>query len=74
MARRDRAIRAHLRDRFVVTMLDGDTFDGLVTDADEATLVVVDAGQLGSKGERIPVDGVLYLPRGRVAYMQRPST
>jgi hypothetical protein len=37
MARRDRLIRQALRERFVVTLRSGETFDGLLLDADDKT-------------------------------------
>lgn len=77
MARRDRVIRLYCRERFVVTLLDGTTFDGLLDDHDESTLEFIDAHSVGQdpangRISRTPVDGRLYLPRARVAYMQRP--
>lgn len=68
----DRLVRAHLRARFVVTMQSGDTFEGLVDDADEVTVVLVDAWAVSAQG-RVQVDGRLFLPRPEVAYMQRPE-
>ena len=70
---RDRLIRKTLRTRFLVTLRSGETFEGLLLEADERTVVLVDAfGVDGSS--RVKVDGSLYLPRGEVAYMQKPET
>lgn len=68
----DRLVRAHLRSRFVVTMQSGDTFEGLVDDADDVTVVLVDAWAV-TEQNRVQVDGRLFLPRSEVAYMQRPE-
>jgi hypothetical protein len=72
MARPDRLIRQVLRDRFVVTLRSGESFDGLLLDADDKTLHMVDAHALEAN-TRLKVDGDLYLPRLEVAYMQRPG-
>lgn len=56
----------------MVTLTSGETFDGLLMDADDKTVHLVDAqGVDGSN--RVKVDGGLFLPRDRVAYMQRPG-
>lgn len=69
---RDRLVRRALRERFVVTMQSGSTFEGLLLDADENTVTMADAFALNGTS-RVAVDGVLYLPRFDVAYMQRPT-
>ena len=71
MARPDRLIRQALRDRFVVTMRSSETFEGLLLEADEKTVRLVDAYALEGAA-RHQVDGDLYLPRAEVSYMQRP--
>lgn len=72
MARRDRLVRQSLRERFVVTLRGGETFEGLLLDADDKTVHLVDAFALDGKS-RMSVDGALYLPRDQVAYMQKPG-
>lgn len=72
MARRDRLIRQVLRERFIVTMRGGESFDGLLLDIDEKTIHLTDGFALEGKN-RLPVDGDLYLPRSEVAYMQKPG-
>ena len=69
--RRDRLLRTYIRERFVVTLKSGATFDGLIDDHDESTLELVDAHEV-TKDNQTPIDGRLYLPRADVAYMQRP--
>lgn len=73
MARRDRLLREHLRVRFVVTLKNGETFDGLLDDHDESTLEFLDVHAITKTGHRSEVDGRLYLPRSEIAYMQRPD-
>lgn len=72
MAARDRLIRRSLRDRFVVTMRSGETFEGLLLDADDRTFTLGDGSVLVGRDRR-PADGLLYLPRAEVAYMQKPE-
>lgn len=72
MARQDRLIRQVLRERFIVTMRGGESFDGLLLDIDEKTIRLVDGYALDGTS-RLPVDGDLYLPRPEVAYMQKPG-
>lgn len=70
---RDRLLRRAVRARFVVTLVDGATFDGLLDEVDPGVLVLVDAGALDDRGGRRPVDGRLFLERARIAYMQSPD-
>jgi len=67
---RDKLVRDALRDRFVVTMKDGGTFDGLLDDVDDRTICLREATVLSSA--RTPIDGRVLLNRADVAYMQRP--
>jgi small nuclear ribonucleoprotein (snRNP)-like protein len=71
--RRDRLLREALRERFVVTLTSGETFDGLLDETDESTVTLVDADALAGDGSSTKVDGALYLPRARIAYMQHPD-
>lgn len=73
MPRADRLVRSHLRERYLVTLHDGTAFDGLLMDADATTIVLVDAQQVAPNGDRLQVDGQIWLPRSGVAYMQRPK-
>lgn len=72
MGSRDKLIRQNLRERFVITLHGGESFDGLLVEADEKTLRMVNAFAIG-KNSRVSVDGELFLPRGDVAYMQKPG-
>jgi len=70
--RRDRLIRQHLRERFVVTLQGGESFEGLLIEADEKTIHLVEANALDGKSS-VPVDGALFLPRAQVSYLQKPG-
>lgn len=70
---RDRLLRQSLRARFLVTLKSGQSFDGLLREVDDETLLLVDAFQVSTDGPRVKVDGSLYVPRGEVDYMQKPE-
>lgn len=70
--RPDRVVRKALRERFLVTMTNGEAFEGVLFDADLTTLHLVDAF-LVDKTSRVPADGSLFIPRATVSYMQRPG-
>lgn len=72
MNSRDRLVRKSLRTRFVVTMRGGSSFEGLLLEVDDRTLILADAYAVDAQS-RTKVDGALYLPRGEVAYMQKPE-
>ncbi len=61
-----------LRERFVVTLVTGETFNGLLMEADERTVILRDAQVLASDGKVAPVDGELLLRREAIAYLQHP--
>ena len=70
--RKDRLLRGLLRDRFVVTVRGGESFDGLLVDADEKTVRLVNAWAITSKS-RVSIDGELFIPRDEIIYLQRPG-
>lgn len=72
MFRRDRVVRQALRERFVATLRGGETFDGLLVDADDKTFRFADAFAVDGKN-RVSVDGEVFLPRAEVLYLQRPG-
>lgn len=72
MLRRDRLVRQALRERFLATMRDGATFDGLLVEADERTFRFANASIIKGNS-RVSVDGELFLPRSEVLYLQRPG-
>lgn len=67
-------LRDVLRDRVVVTMKSGESFDGVLFAADDKTWHLVNATALraGERGVDVPVDGSVILPRDNVAFCQRP--
>lgn len=73
MARTDRLIRRLIRETFVVTTASEETFEGVLVDVDDAHLVLANASQIAPNGDRVKVDGHLWLPRTGVRYMQRPA-
>lgn len=68
-----RLVRELERRRVIVTTTDAETFDGILLDADDGHLVLVDAAQLTQTGDSVVIDGQLWLPTDRVAYLQRPE-
>lgn len=68
----DRIVANLVRQRFVVTLKSGETFDGVLTEADTHTLLLLSATSVAPGRDPIPVDGVLILSRADIAYMQRP--
>lgn len=69
---KDRIVASHTLQRTVVTLKTGETFDGLVRDADSRTLVLVKASSVATGRDPVSVDGSLYVDRADVAYLQRP--
>jgi small nuclear ribonucleoprotein (snRNP)-like protein len=69
--RRDRLLKRFLRERFVVTLKTGETFDGLLDEWDEHNLLFLDAYAVTEKS-RVGLDGSgLWVQRENVAYLQR---
>lgn len=68
----DRVVTDHLRERYLVTLKSGETFDGLLVDSDGRALVLAQASSVASGRDPILVDGSLILFRADVAYLQRP--
>lgn len=69
---RQELLADRLRERYVVTLSSGETFDGLLVDVDERTVVMQDTSALYADGRKVPVDGDVILQRATVAYLQRP--
>jgi hypothetical protein len=72
-SRRDRIMRSHLRYRLVVTTHEQATWDGVLIDADDRTLVLRDVEAVQTDGTRVPADGEVLVPRVDVAYVQSVS-
>lgn len=65
-------LEERLLQRFLVTLDNGETFNGLLEEVDDQVVVLVDATLLREQQEPAKVAGALYLPRERVVYLQRP--
>lgn len=65
----DRLLGEHLLERYVVTLLSGESFSALLARVDGRTIVLREATVLTANNS--PVDGELILRRDAVAYMQR---
>lgn len=70
--RKDRLLRKMILERFVVTLRSGESFDGLLADADTKTIRLVSSFALSGK-DRVSVDGELFIPRNEITYLQRPG-
>lgn len=68
---RDRIVRQHLRDRFLLTLTDGSAIEGLLIDADATTIILADCNAV-TPSAKTSVDGQVFIPRANVLYMQRP--
>jgi small nuclear ribonucleoprotein (snRNP)-like protein len=67
----DRLLKSLLRERFLVTLKTGETFDGLLDRWDDRNFLFVDTYAVTEKA-RVQLDGSgLWLQRENVAYMQR---
>jgi hypothetical protein len=69
----DRLLAEALRARFVVTMHDESSIEGLLVDVDERVLVLAQCSTRTAAGGTVGIDGAVYLERSRVLYMQRPD-
>jgi hypothetical protein len=47
-----------------------EAFDGVLTDWNENFFVLEDAWSVAPNGDRLRIDTALWLPRGRIKYMQ----
>lgn len=71
MNRTDRIVRGLLRETFLITTKAGQTWEGVLMQADPTTLMLFDAAMIHPDGNRTRADGSVFLPRADVAYMQR---
>lgn len=71
MARKDRLLLMAERGRFLATLDDEQTVDGVLVDWDENHLILGDASGVTPAGERVPIDGEIWIPRPRVKYLQK---
>lgn len=71
MARSDRVVKRYLRTRFLITTKENRTWEGLLVEADDRSLLLLHAELIAADGTRTAADGQVFLPRADVAYMQR---
>lgn len=71
MSRRDRIVAQMRRDRISITTHKGLTIEGVLLEADEKSLLLTDAAEVGAGGEKTPADGQVVIPRCDVAYIQK---
>lgn len=67
----DRVVRGLVRSQFTITTHDGQTWQGVLIEVDETTLVLRQASVIDANGQNVAADGEVLLPRLDVAYMQR---
>lgn len=72
--RADRLLRRAIRTRYLVTLDGGEAFDGVLVDADDQHIVLADVESVAANGDRLRIDGQLWLPRLSIAYLQQPRT
>lgn len=72
---RDRLLRNVLRERFLVTLKSGASFDGLLDEWSKDHFVFVDAGSMadapGQSRQRVAIQGELWIARADIDYMQK---
>lgn len=61
-----------VKERLVITLKNGECFEGVLLAHDRKVIRLTEAKQLGREAN-VPVDGELYLIRSEVNYMQRPG-
>jgi len=70
--RKERVLKDLLKERFIVSLVDGNAIDGLFIDADSKTMRLADCYRVTSDGTRMLLDGEMFIPRGNVTYIQKP--
>lgn len=71
---RSRILTSRFRERVLVTVKAGDTFDGVLYSADDKALVLRQAAAVGVGENKtdLPLDGELIVLLADVAFIQRP--
>lgn len=69
-----RLLRQRLLSRVVVTMKNGQSFEGLLYQLDSGVWFLRDASAVGAgeKGTNLPLDGEVVLLAAEIAFAQRP--
>lgn len=70
----NRALKSRLRSRVIVTLASGESFDGILWEADRDVWVLRDARALGGgrDGATVGLDGEVVLLADQILYAQRP--
>lgn len=69
--KRDRLLRDAIRESFAVTPKAGPMFSGLLVDVDDRVYVFANVRVIQGENGAVPADGLLYIDRSQVAYLQR---
>ena len=71
---RSRILSSRFRERVLVTLKTGESFDGVLYSADSHALVLrnVEAVGMGERKTNLPVDGEVIVLLPDVAWLQRP--
>lgn len=70
--KRDRILKARLKEQVLVTLVSGETFSGVFYDFDERALVLWGAEAVSGDGARTKADGVVLLMWSNVRFVQKP--
>ena len=73
--RTDRVLKSLIKEKFLVSMVDGTAIEGLLIDADDKIIHLANCEQVvvnDSSTNRFKVDGQVLIPRTNVLYMQKP--
>lgn len=70
MFRKDKLLLLAERGRFLITSDTDEVFEGILLEWDDGHIVIVDVASISAKGDRLKVDGEIWIPRNRVKYMQ----
>lgn len=69
MLRPDRIVRKAVRSSYLITTTTEESFEGVLVDADEKTLVLSSVVQVAPDGSRVNIQGDLIIPRSTVKYL-----
>lgn len=71
---RSRVLRSRFRQQCLVSLKTGDSFLGVLVDADNHALVLRNAEAVGARDDKTnaPVDGEIIILLADVAFVQRP--
>lgn len=67
----DRLLKRLIHERFLVTLHDDTTFDGLLADVDPTVIRLVNVAAVTSTS-RVDINGDVLIERANIAYMQKP--